>query len=547
MDPSRMPAELFDKIIDFTGKGNDPTTLCNLCRVSRRWRDMLHGRVYSKWFYDGEYHSIASLWKFLRSVLSSKHIANRIEEINIRSWTLGLNYKFGRLVLLDDDIDLIQKAICRSGLQQVETDMLVAVRKADPRPFVALLLANVPNLTKLYADIPESALFIDNVLRKAATNGQDMESPLRSLREVHISGAWNYPGAEDESHPDSLRSLSMDGSPLEFFSIPSIERLSVFKLVQGNTERMLKLKGIAPRSSTITDLTLVHNRFASPPQLSGTGISALLAVPKMLTNLSIRWHQRCEQTYSYSNADLWKAIRQHAHSLVALDVFRTCSCGWIWAGPDPAHGTDVSHFGPMQSFTRLQRLCIQPQVLLGGCCNSPYAPFQLKDTLPLSIKSLTFYDGHGQNDNPTLIQQFQDVMASNSFRLLDHIALERSRDLGEADVDPPHDEVERACNRHGRKYETKDHDACTHGGSEPRRQYYDYYESMGGEVSRWCDHMEIVRSALTRYLSKLCPKFWPYDINDLDTFELPWDELIREGEESDFSDHTTSSGESTDN
>jgi len=69
--------------------------------------------------------------------------------------TLGLNHERGRLVLLDDDIDLIRNAICTTGLGRVDTKILDAVRKADPRLFMALLLANLPNLTTLYADLPD--------------------------------------------------------------------------------------------------------------------------------------------------------------------------------------------------------------------------------------------------------------------------------------------------------------------------------------------------------------------------------------------------------
>lgn len=77
-------------------------------------------------------------------------------------------------------------------------------------------------------------------------------------------------------------------------------------------------------SSSITDLTLVfHPCF----RLAWEDIATLLAVPEMLTHLSIHWLDSVHYDLfihgpHLSNEDLWKAIQQHAASLESLDVYR---------------------------------------------------------------------------------------------------------------------------------------------------------------------------------------------------------------------------------
>ncbi|KAK0616320.1 hypothetical protein B0T14DRAFT_567928 [Immersiella caudata] len=138
MDLSSLARELFDKIINHIATDSDTKAFCNLCLVSHQWQDMLSGRIYSKWSYDGGHHSIPELWKFLRSVLSSTRIANGIYEVSIRNWTFGLNHERGRLVLLDDDIDLIRDTIDTTKRQHIDTNVLKTVRKSGPEAIYGL-------------------------------------------------------------------------------------------------------------------------------------------------------------------------------------------------------------------------------------------------------------------------------------------------------------------------------------------------------------------------------------------------------------------------
>lgn len=121
--------------------------LCRLSLLSRQWYAIVSGRIYSTWLYDGEQHSISSLWKFLRTVFGNKRIADGVHELNIQDWPLGLVHDRGRLTLSDDDFDLIWDAIRITGLVRLEGSILEALQKADPRPLMVLLLASLPNLT----------------------------------------------------------------------------------------------------------------------------------------------------------------------------------------------------------------------------------------------------------------------------------------------------------------------------------------------------------------------------------------------------------------
>lgn len=74
------------------------------------------------------------------------------------------------------------------GLERIEDKFLEALSKADPT-LMALLLANLRNLTTLDAELPEKDIFLDEVLRKAIecqpAQAQNSHRPLHALREAH--------------------------------------------------------------------------------------------------------------------------------------------------------------------------------------------------------------------------------------------------------------------------------------------------------------------------------------------------------------------------
>lgn len=78
----------------------------------------------------------------------------------------------------------------------------------------------------------------------------------------------------------------------------------------------------------------------------------------------------------------------------------------------PQHSSSNSYFGSLHSFKPLESLCIQPEVLLGGCCESLVAPFRLKDTKPSALESLTFYgdeEGTDSDDDTSRPTELKDI------------------------------------------------------------------------------------------------------------------------------------------
>ncbi|KAH6623894.1 hypothetical protein F5144DRAFT_584636 [Chaetomium tenue] len=534
MEPPRLPPELLEMVINHVRDGvGGVKMLCRLSLLSRQWYAIVSGRIYSTWLYDGEQHSISSLWKFLRTVLTNKRIADGVHELNIQDWPLGLVHDRGRLALSDDDFDLIRDAIRRTGLGRLEDSALEALRKADPRPLMALLLASLPNLTTLYAHLPATDIFFAEILQKAIEGRQDQQAsnnnPLSSLRQAHLASAWNYQNDTD-NHTLALNHL------WPVFLLPSIQELSVFDLAldpafdpSGSLRRLRH----SPRSSNITNLTLVHK---SGILLPVPEVLTLLALPKRLVKLSFYLNDCDPHGYrdQPSNVDLWNGIRQHENSLEHLDFYRDCNGDSL-----EQHSRGNSYFGSMRGFTRLRHLCIQPEVLLGGCCKSELAPFQLKDTLPPNLESLTLYGYEGLYFNRTLAGQLEDIVASTDFPSLRHVALEdtpRRRDWHDSTrptAPLPHHRVKLACKQVGKTYETKYPLSCIKGGIG--LPYYRHVTSKRGKMGK---RMRRVRYALQNYLRRMFEARSAdgsstsryvyqssFSLDDLDNYELPWDKL----------------------
>lgn len=147
LDPSHLPTELFDNVISYALEGkSDFKTLYGLSLLSRQWYAAVEAHLYSGWTYDGELQSIPSLWKFLRTILRNRRLADRVYKLNIQNWTFGFVQESNRFVLSEEDSELVQIAIEAAKLQHIEGKFMTALSKADPRPLMALLLTSLRNL-----------------------------------------------------------------------------------------------------------------------------------------------------------------------------------------------------------------------------------------------------------------------------------------------------------------------------------------------------------------------------------------------------------------
>jgi hypothetical protein len=97
-----------------------------------------------------------------------------------------------------------------------------------------------------------------------------------------------------------------------------------------------------------------------------------------------------DEPVAISNAQLFTSLKWHMKSLEYLDTYRDGT------GTTPQqHSKGISHFGQLRGFERLKILHVHPKALLGGIQEDPHALFRLKDTLPTSLESLTFYETMG--------------------------------------------------------------------------------------------------------------------------------------------------------
>lgn len=424
---------------------NKCRVLSNLSLVSKSWHAILIRQIYSTWEYDCDFDSISSLWKFLRTILSNSQIADTVLKIQYSSFRLGnVQNSKATPTLSQDDRDMIRNAICTAGLAHIKPDVINAINNADPRPLLALLLANLKNLQILRARLPHTDMFLAGVFRAAVR--RQPPNPLLNLREVCLECIpWKcyecrYP---QYIHVNLLWPI---------FQLPAVQRLSVsdFKPHEGASRAEYAEEfGDIFEASTVTDLNLVLNAdsdrcLATPDSL------ILLSLPKRLTRLSIYLKGPGYRVFRICNVDIWKAIRSHGESIEYLSVDRY------------EHGVeDDTRFGSLQGFKRLKHLYIQPKLLSDKD--------SLDDTLPLSCQSLNFYlDGDvcfTERFGRRLLEYMPRAHLHTPY--LWYIALDRFKNP-RFEKPPIYDQVKIACAKHGIKFEDK---RLTEYGGGPRQHW----------------------------------------------------------------------------
>ncbi|KAK0625913.1 hypothetical protein B0T14DRAFT_508758 [Immersiella caudata] len=538
---SSIPVELFDSVLPAT---SDPKALCTISLVCRGWRALLRSRIYSSWSHDGHFNSIRSLWYFLRIVLGDGQIAATVRTVAFRNWTIGLVHstKLGPLKLNDNDIEILSRAILKTGLRETAPEFVTAFRKADPRAFMALLLASLPNLTTLNAHIPEDDPFLDAVLQKAGLGSPRDGSlrtgyPLQNLSEAKLAGHWNYqPGGYPYTSRYSLHVRHV----WPMFALPNLQKLSIFD--PGWSESRFQPHNFhqAASLSSVTDLTLVSTMSG----LDGGGPLAqvtllLLTAPKALSKLSFSHAKNLGLRPPTSGGTLtgfklWTALYQHKASLQHLDVYMACK-DIAGRGQGNPHGAP---FGSMREFKQLEHLAIQMDTLVAVSPGRGSNQITLKDTLPTGLKSLTVYRSSSVFPRKSLVEQLQDVVRSPDFALLKHIIIEDwppndiLRDA--SNLRFPHDKLKQLCERAGKTYEIKKTECCNKGGGAS-----DYYLELLENRATWEDVMYKTKLALSARLKRLRKRDGPTGrrnddflwLDYIDSYEMPEPEEVGEDED----------------
>lgn len=406
--------------------------LSNLSLVSKLWRAILIEKIYSSWEYDCDSSPISSLWKFLRTILSNSQIADTVLKIQYASFRLGdvRDSDKASLTFSQDDRDMIRNAICTAGLAHIKPDVINAINDADPRPLLALLLANLQNLQILRARLPHTDMFLAGVFREAVR--RQPPNLLLNLREVYIECIpWN---CYECDYPQYIHVSLL----WPIFQLPAIQRVSVsdFKPHEGASRaEYAEDFGDIFEASTVTDVNLVLNAY-SARCLATPDSLILLSLPKRLTRLSIYLKGSGNRDLKISNVDMWNAIRPHEEFIEYLGVDRG------------EHGErDDTIFGSLQGFKRLKHLYIQPRLL--GDKDS------LGDTLPPNCQSLNFYLDGDVGFTEHFSQRLLDYVSRAHLHTpyLRHIALDRFR--GTPRKPPIYRQVKSACKKYGIKFEDK--------------------------------------------------------------------------------------------
>ncbi|KAE8348997.1 hypothetical protein BDV28DRAFT_160858 [Aspergillus coremiiformis] len=420
-----LPPELFYPVLDLALKDTaDIQHLCNLSLLSRQWYVTLVPRIYSEWTYNGARQSFMSLWNFLRTILSNAPRAALVQTLNIGNWGYYPHTcPRGRreVNLLHEDLVLIRDAIQKAGIKHLESNIIKDLRKRDRRPLMALLLTCLPNLTRIYAHVPKSDPVLNAVLRQVL-DCQCSSNPspvLGKLRELHIFGEVDVPisGVLDY---DQLPKA--DDTPLHLdelwpvLHLSNLETLSLYGLDTANAALRL---GISPAISRLKHLSLISGFYSNCTYMD---VQTILSLPEALTSFTLYIHDYMfgsRTGNTISNAGLWEVLKQHQHSLEYLDVYRNAG--------STRHTTRRDRFGPLSSFTRLKKLCVQIEVLLDSGYYMSIAPFSLKDTLPYSLETLTLHNDDRVTCVGDLAAQLQEVLGNGEFPSLKLIELEGKR------------------------------------------------------------------------------------------------------------------------
>ncbi|KAL4878873.1 hypothetical protein BJY04DRAFT_220705 [Aspergillus karnatakaensis] len=405
LDFETLPAEIFDWILDYALVDCGHPRLCHLALLSRRWHQFLLPRIYKKWTYNGAKQSFFSLWSFFTTVLRSSHIASLVHSLAVGNWGFNHYEALGKkFEIIIDGLDLVLEAIHRAGLAALEEEIFDSISKGDRRPVMALLLTCLPNVRSIDAHVPRSDPVLGAVLRQALLNHQEeaQSGALSCLTSVRLWGEiYVEVDIEKLARGDHARLQLDDVWPIIFF--PGLSVLSIFEVDVVGASTLLRHQGF----SNVQDLTMVCSEES---KATIHDIQAFLRAPLALRSLSCYikddyFESLRNPSLQIPNPALWDALQMHQDSLETLDLYR---CGLT--------GYQVGRFDQLRSFNRLKRICINPEVLLGGCSKSLDSSIQLKDTLPSSpaLQSITFYEGEGLREIPDLDDQVEDVLISSS-------------------------------------------------------------------------------------------------------------------------------------
>ena len=402
-----------------------------------------------------------TLWKFFITIRRDPYLAGLVRTLTIGNWGFypppypeKFESQFSCLQFPSDELDLVRVAIRDAGVEDLEESIIRSLSEHDRRPLMALLLVSLPNLQTVSAYIPRRGPVLGAVLEKAVCCQDDGNySPgLRCLKELHlfyeIPVKWSINwtdaepnvedsdydvdvsegdsggGGENDDHDDDDDDGKKHALRIDYlwpvFYLSNIRILFLSDLdCTGTVTRILcnRVGGICQLEElSITSDTLLSEGWVY------SDILTLISRPRALKSLTFYLDQDLDLDFinlEDINTDFWNCLQEQRTSLEHLDIYMN----WFYF---QIRQTDIVHFGPLSEFTRLKHISIQVEILLGKGKrgNVSTAPFRLRDTLPTSLRSLTFYGREGYSFLDDLPVHLMELILSRDFPSLKTIVLE---------------------------------------------------------------------------------------------------------------------------
>lgn len=479
-DLTDLPVELIDEILSlaFISKDawNDDLVdingLSRLLLVNRKHHQAFLHRVYSQWTYNGALHSYSSLWKFLRTVATNPDVAAAVQVLAIGNWgacppfyierNRELQEQDEKCRFTSDDVEIVKRAIQRAGLtSELGSLFMDAVftknnGHRDARPLMGLILANLPEVSTIYACIPASDLFLGSILRTVLDQQKadpGIPSRLSNLNELHLFGeAPAFSEGGPDIYKDDIRNPPLRLNDIwPVFYLHGLRTLYLYNFDPDGFGSLFEEKIQGSGNCHI------HHLHVATKETSSTrveDVTALLTLPTALKSLTFSWDKDRSKTREkingkrrtiphISNREVWTAIQKYQDTLEYLDVLHE-----FRPGVRTAKYRFTDHFGPLTRFTKLRYLSILTEMLIGGYGETP-TTFQLKDTLPASIESLVLPTAEEPETTPSFATQLEEI-ASQLPRIKYLQISDSSVSLGYSQVKPTrtkYQPVAQACSR----------------------------------------------------------------------------------------------------
>ncbi|KAL3440146.1 hypothetical protein BJX65DRAFT_315091 [Aspergillus insuetus] len=343
----------------------DPRGLSRLLLVNHRWHHTFLPYVYSTWSFDGGYQSHRCLWKFFRTIVAHPHLAAMVQTVNIGNWGFSLPFYLAEqpLDINAEELALVSKAVRLAGLQHLEEEILSKVSTPLGRnhPQVALLLTCLPNVSTVYAHIPDSDPYLNHILLAALERPCTILTNLRTLYLLPEVPVLEPYAPEFNSDSAYYPALNLDVVWPALY-LPSLRALYLYNLeTKGLADLLAAQNPEHAQQCLITRLSIATHKDS---KALSEDISSLVALPKTLTSISLFWNNykfktgpaKKDVAYKVSNNQVWRALQEHSSCLGSVDIVHGLSTG---------HHNIMDHFGPMTMFMAMKSLTVQAEVLLG--------------------------------------------------------------------------------------------------------------------------------------------------------------------------------------